>query len=248
MNAISKNKYNETFEAMYSNYRKKLNIDDMFPEFSYEIVPTVLSTFDSTKEVNGRLLLPEDDNLNFTILIAKKQFEDGKLYTVYHEFTHLFDYYQYFDEFGNVEIMNKKDQEKYFYRGFRYWSEFNAVRKGVYLYLKDKNKKVPLSLFHTEQLIFDLKEFKNNPKNTHDVFINLLAYFSKLSIFQSKLTINPDPKFPRDLLIEIFGPEIISLYNLLFEMNNYYTAKINFGKLNNLIVKVFQHTISISSA
>ena len=213
-------------------------------------------------ELNGIVIMPDTEQLNFTVLISQKQFEDlNYIHTLIHEFTHVYDYFQYFSEFGNVYIkgVSEKD-EKYFWE-FYNWSEYHAKRLGTLYYsviswhleygeeLPPSGKYEFVVNFYSRELEQKIRTF-NESLNSMDpnrnnlfweLFQEIMAYYGRLSVFQGeKLDIYPDSDFPKEGLIKTFGHEIIDLYNLLLKLEKFETV----AKYLNEIKKLKQSIIS----
>ncbi|MFH6969126.1 hypothetical protein [Flavobacterium sp. FlaQc-28] len=77
------------------------------------------------------IILPDDANYSkFVIIVKENIFEDREYFsTITHELTHVIDFINHFDEFGNIYRGNA------IYDDFFFWTEFNAKK----LVLKDFN-------------------------------------------------------------------------------------------------------------
>lgn len=263
MKIIGENyEYTNRIESLYELYKSVVQIK-IPSEFESTFVIKITSEFkkdlylqssekaklemdkEGVPELNGIVIMPNNEDLDFTVLISSKQFEDDQIvHTAIHEFTHLYDYYQYFKENGNVYIRDEKEKEsKYFYE-FYHWSEYHSKRLGNLIFSIYKwheiNEKPPDGIysfqevkFFSENLVGKIRLFnqaqKSNSSHTSylfwDLFIELMRYYGRLSVFQGKdLYKFPDEKFPEEILIDTLGIECIKLYHLLLQMDTYETA------------------------
>ncbi len=220
-------------------------------------------------ELNGVVIMPQTEDLHFIILISSKSFENNQIiHTAIHEFTHLYDYFQYFLENGNLEIRSEEEKESKYYYEFYHWSEYHAKRLGTYFFSilewhRVSGENPPpdniYSFQHVEFYTRNIVEKINNSNDAlitksqdsndifWDVYQELMSYFGRLSVFQAKdLNKYPDRDFPEELLKEVFGPKIIEMYHLLLRMDSYESAIRNlleFKKLKALIIsKINQRT------
>ena len=224
----------------------RLSSDDHKRKFDITGIPNL----------NGYLVQPRSDELDFTILISEKQFIDSQyVHTIVHELVHLNDYFRYYQENGNLSIRGSAEQDKAFYREFFYWSEFHAKRIGFIVYaiykyhIEDEleappNGKYEFSIdFQTKSIIDSLDRFLSNtlPALRNDLFWDfisaLIGYYGRQSVPDTE---DPamilDEAFPRDKLIKTFGKPVIELFPLLRTM---VISDNHYSRLTTIIIPVF---------
>jgi len=250
-------------KEMFSNYQQVFGFEHIEPSFTLKITNSIqddiyfysskedkilMDKYGLTSSPNGTVILPSDTNLHFVVLIDEIQFfedeADPYIHTVFHEFTHLYDYYFYCMDFGNVHLLSNEIKNIKYFWDIYYWSEFHAKRIGSYLYIKyleEKFKVAGIKLdFQTENLVDNINRSKTMFFQFQEAFTELMSYLGRLSVFHENSTICPDPKFPKDFLIQTFGEEIFDLYALLLDMNDYQTAKnrlIDFKDIKDRILR-----------
>jgi len=220
----------------------RLSSDDHKRKFDITGVP----------DLNGYLVQPKSDELDFIILISEKQFIDLQyIHTIVHELVHLNDYFRYYQKNGNLSIRGSAEQNKAYYREFYYWSEFHAKRIGfivyaIYKYRIEAELEAPpndkyefIIDFQTKSIIDSLDRFLSNtlPALRNDLFWDfistLIGYYGRQSVPDTE---DPamilDEAFPRDKLIKTFGNPVIDLFPLLRVMDTYEKAIPRLPSLN----------------
>ncbi len=273
MKIVSQNpEYSRQIEDLYKLYGLLGNIPAKInPRFTIKITPEFqedLYLHSHEKEklemdkfgipgLNGVVIMPKTEELDFIVLISSKQFEDDQVvHTAFHEFTHLYDYFQYFQENGNLYIRDEKEQELKYFWEFYQWSEYHAKRLGtfifsIYQWYKMHGAKPPpdgkylfqYAEFRSKDLVEKIDEFRKAQKmklhNTNylfwDLFQELMGYYGRFSVFQKEdLNKYPDEEFPKETLIDTLGQECIELYHLLLQMKTYDTAKTRLKEIKEL--------------
>lgn len=200
------------------------------------------------EEHNGQALQPNKERKNFIIFISTKQITDDLLYveTLFHELTHVVDFYNFIQEDCNGDYSKIKTAKEF--PMFYYWTEFNAKKIGYKLYRNYLDDFTKLNMndqeiinhmktteveYQNENLLQELNDYSDNfTKQLYFTF----HYLARYSVWES---IEPEyfkdgRKFPYWLDITFKG-RILELYNLLKEMNNYNKAKERFDKLESII-------------
>ena len=253
MDVVAENEdYAIMVREMYSYYKRVFGLELREPRFTLKISNSMQEDtyFYSSEEqkllmdkgedipdLNGSLIMPGNSDLNFVVLINERQFlDDQYIHTIHHEFTHLYDFYSYFIDFGLASNH---------FLGIYYWSEYHAKRIGSYIYLKyaeEKYKVDGITLqYCTDRLIREINGLRTGCLSFFQVFMELMSYFGRLSVFQEDSTLYPDPEFPKDLLSRTFGPDIFEIYALLLVMNDYENAKSRSEDFKDIIDRVLEN-------
>jgi hypothetical protein len=162
------------------------------------------------------IILPDDANYSkFVIIVKEKIFEDREYFsTITHELTHVIDFINHFDEFGNIYRGNA------IYDDFFFWTEFNAKKAGL--------ERLQLELNKTGQKI-SLEDSANNfilennqTLSADKKVYNLVHFLARISIYDETKNLDFDEReFPRQYLITLFGQKTFALYNLLNIADSY---------------------------
>jgi hypothetical protein len=218
---------------------------------SPEIYSKIKNSIVEISTPDGILIPPNSEELKFTILFKSKIFNnDQYLPVMIHEFTHLFDHVRYIDDYGYIHLKNEIEKGLNFYNEFHNWTEFHSQRNSMVYYISFKfGKEYPKRKhlddliqascedFKLEILIKKLNEFKRIKSLTDlfdevfmrvfgDFFQTLMYYYGRASVFQNPNEKDfPDKDFPKELLIQNFGSNIVDIYDLLLDMITYNNAK-----------------------
>lgn len=179
---------------------------------------------------NAILLLPTDpDASKFVILYSLNYINDKlELYkTLFHEFTHIVDYTQYFNLNGNIYIDDISSKIEHYYFEFYLWTEFNAKRVGL------KKHKDEIDKFRGRiDLVRTASEFKIDILK----HVNELRAYYELVHFLARLAVHnvrskDSMEFPSMYLNSIFNNNIPRLYNTLKNIKSYKQFNSNKGIL-----------------
>jgi hypothetical protein len=260
--------YVQWIKSLYEFYRSKEAIPlNRQPDFTVKITSDIESDIYShaseeerammdqvgIPKRTGWLVLPNTDELVFTILIASECKDSEFVGTVTHELTHLFDYFHYLQDNGNVYIKGDAERSSKYFYGFYHWSEYHASRLGlgyrcVYEYQtvigeipSDGRMSFDID-FDSEHLVEKI-EMLNAELHSHnanhlfwDVIQKLMGYYGRISVFQEESPDEyPDKKFPEKILVAVLGPECMQLYHSLVRMNTYENAKTQLWKIRELM-------------
>lgn len=246
------------YYCKHDNIISELNLEIKITNNIYEsllecnLTPLERKNFEEQKKIieehNGQILQPNKKRKNFIIFIDRKQITDDLLYieTLFHELTHVVDFYNFIQEDYNGDYDKIKTAAEF--PMFYYWTEFNAKKIGYKLYRNYLNDFTKLNMndqeiinhmktteldFQNENLFQQLNDYSDNfSKQLYFTF----HYLARYSVWES---IEPEyfkdgRKFPYWLDITFKGT-ILELYNLFKEMNNYKEAKVRFSRLEEII-------------
>ncbi len=213
-------------------------------------------------DLNGRVILPFDESLTFTVLIASRQFQDDQYqHTTVHEFTHVFDYHRLFLYHGNLYIASEEIRQENYFTEFYYWSEYHAKRFGMEYYAIRKWLEVNQDLpedgqpgfasvdFQTQYLVNQLKQLDPNLCSVQDVNLvfwsvleDLVQYYGRQAAFQKPhLDELPDNRIPRDLLEATLGPDSLRLYWTLLPCRTYEECGSHLGSIRTDMRAITKH-------
>ena len=172
-------------------------------------------------ESNGHLALPTDKNATeFTILLNERIFDSEQYFSTFpHEITHVFDFTEYFNQYGNIFILDRKAKNDNFYFVHYLWTEFNAKKIGIQRFQKELDKEKA-----NVDLLMSTKQFIEDVSNSHSYLnksYHLMHHFGRMSVYDNGLlTLNSD-YFPKVYLETNFGENVMTLYNTLKEIKKY---------------------------
>ncbi len=172
-------------------------------------------------ETNGHVALPKDDKATeFNIVFNKDIFDDLEYFsTVTHELNHIIDYSRYFNDKGNVYLLDKIRRSELYYFEFYFWTEFKSKRAGVMRQRIELEKSnFELSHYNAVRNLFeDLKE----PLLSVPKYYKLMHFFAKISAYDDKYLRYDDVLFPLDFLRTNFCYGVDELYKLMSNIDNY---------------------------
>lgn len=203
---------------------------------------------ESVKEHSGHILYPNEVRENFIIFISSGQFEKELLYvmTLFHELTHLIDFYNFSNTYCNGsynDIESKKEFPMFFY-----WTEYHAKKVSYQLYRKYLNDIVKMDM-SSDEIITHMKttevEYQNNNllnqlnDNSNDFTQQMyfsLHYLARYNVWEEidYEYFKEGKQFPYWLDIT-FNGKIIELYNLMKRMSDFNSAKENFIELEKML-------------
>lgn len=156
----------------------------------------------------------------FRITINNSAFDQLQYFsTIFHEFTHVIDFHNYINNYGNPMLMERKTKHNNYYFEFYLWTEYNAKKIGLQRLIKEYDKKnwaidLPMS---TTLFIKDIeKESQSLPR-----LYNLMHYFARISVCnESLLTLNSEI-YPKNYLINNFGENVIVIHNTMESIKSF---------------------------
>ena len=174
-----------------------------------------------TPELNGCLVLPIDKkSTEFTILLNKRIFDSDQYFsTIPHEITHVFDFNDYFTQYGNIFILDRESKKENFYFVHYLWTEFNAKKIGIQRFKKELDK--TKSNINLEVSTKNFKEDVDNNLFYLTKSYHLMHHFGRMSVYDNGLLSFNNNYFPESYLKQIFGENVMTLYHTLKEITNY---------------------------
>lgn len=186
-------------------------------------------------ESNGYFCIPMISKPNcFKILINKNILNDLLFYgTVYHEFTHIIDFNDYINNYGNPDIMNKFQKRQNFYYEFYLWTEFNAKKNGMRrLMIEYKKNEFNVAFPQLTNLFMQEVRYE---KDTLARLYCLVHFFARITECGNNLIKKNIEIYPKDFLESYFGLNVIKLHKLLEKTKNFKDFQKNKNKLKKII-------------
>jgi hypothetical protein len=216
----------------------KIIIPNNFNSTYYNYSNSVIKTFIDKNEFPdhvGICILPSDINATeFVIIIDKDTMSDIKesYKVLFHEFTHVIDYTNFFNHNGNIYISDIDTKISTYYFEFYLWTEFNAKRTGL-ARLKNENDKAGI----TTNLFQIAASFQQNIVTLSfesDRYYSLTHFLARISVYEH-LGLN-SLEFPENWLSLLFEINVQDLYDTLKETDTYE----DFNNNKVLIRKLFK--------
>jgi len=196
----------------------------------------ILKQKPSIENLNGAVRF-SDNSKKFNILLNAHKFVNSKvtINTLFHELTHVHDYYNFNCAFGNYMADNSLREIPSF-TDFCYWSEFHAYQVGLLSLTSVQLKQSGYSIFNFKdinptliKIEFDsytvieaiTKLQASNKSSFRNLFYNsfydsLMRYYGRISIFGLNLTVlDKDPNSPILLIQENFSDFGILIFDVL---------------------------------
>ncbi len=156
----------------------------------------------------------------FSIIINNSAFEELQYFsTIFHEFTHVLDFNNYINNYGNPMLMNRKTKHNNYYFEFYLWTEYNAKKIGLQRLIKEydkKNWKIDLPRT-TSIFIEDMeKESQSLPR-----LYNLMHYFARISVCDDGLLTLNSEIYPKSYLINNFGKNATVIHNTMESIKSF---------------------------
>lgn len=189
----------------------------------------------SLGESNGYFCTPLISNPNcFRILINKNILDDLQFYgTVYHEFTHIIDFNEYINNYGNPDIMDKFQKRQFFFNEFYLWTEFNAKKNGMRrLMIEYKKNEFSVAFLQLTNLFI---EDVRNEKDTLRRLYYLMHFFARITECGNHSIKNNNDTYPKDFLKSYFGLRVFELHKILEETKSFNEFQKNRKKLKEII-------------
>jgi hypothetical protein len=182
------------------------------------------------------IVLPPNDSKSkkFDILIREDIFTiDFEYYsTLTHEFTHIIDYSEFFNKYGNLYIQNKEIKISNYYYEFYLWTEFNAKRNGIENLMKIYsilNKEIDLK-GTAENFINDLK-IEKRELNRH---YELMHFLARISVFEKRKKLTKE-EFPIDFIRENVNSHFLELFEKLKVIKSFDDFDSNKSEIRKLL-------------
>lgn len=230
----------------YDNRKKleKIKIEVIIPkEFnksiynnSNESVKNMIDLYShSLGESNGYFCTPIISNPNcFKILVNKNILDDLQFYgTIYHEFTHIIDFNEYINNYGNPDKMDKYQKRQNFFYEFYLWTEFNAKKIGIRRLMIEYKKNEFSVAF--PQLTNLFMEDVRNEKDTLRRLYYLVHFFARITECGKHYTKNNNEIYPKDFLKSYFGLRVLDLHKILEKTKSFNEFQKNRIKLKEII-------------
>ncbi len=202
---------------------------------NFNVKRIIKSQSESFQDSNGYFCVPLFSSPNkFRILINKSIIHDIQFPgTLYHEFTHVLDFNNYINIYGNPDKMSLKEKRENFYYEFYLWTEFNAKREGMKrLQIEYKKKGFNVAFEeHTKLFINDLK-FEHNELRRLYYLVHFLARLSQCGNYFIR---RKEKNYPKKFLKEHFGKSVFKLHKVLENTVNFNSFQKNKVKLKKLI-------------
>jgi len=162
------------------------------------------------------LILPSDTNSKeFTLIIRNDIMSiKNELYkTLFHEFTHIIDYTNFFNHKGNLYISDINTKIDNYYFEFYLWTEFHAKKVGLKRYKKCGG---------TTNLVEKADDFERSINQTTTelgLYYSLMHFLARISVFKHfGLSSNEFPVKHLSLFLEI---DVLKLYKKLNKIETY---------------------------
>jgi hypothetical protein len=156
----------------------------------------------------------------FRIIVNNSAFDELQYFsTIFHEFTHVLDFNNYINNYGNPMLMDRKTKHHNYYFEFYLWSEYNAKKIGLQRLLKEYDKKnwtidLPRS---TSLFIEDVeRESQDLPR-----LYNLMHYFARISVCDDGLLTLNSEIYPKNYLINNFGKNAEVLHTTMESIKSF---------------------------
>lgn len=182
----------------------------------------------------GHILCPNKNRDNFVILINENRYDKESLYiqTLFHELTHVIDYYRFVQKYcdGNYDEIDMQSEQSI----FLYWTEYNAKKVGYKLYMQymfencefgindckiaEYMKTIELEK-ENNNIIQNLRYYNNDLFMQKYFVMHYLAIYSVWEDVDKKYFENGS-KFPFGLVFACNG-KIYNLYNLIKRINSF---------------------------
>lgn len=167
--------------------------------------------------VNHNALFVEPNNELYSryFILLKEDLFNGIEYhsTIFHELTHVVDFNDYFNRYGNVFLKDHTHKSHRYYYEFFFWTEFHAKFIGI------KNIKKVIEenggSIGLERMADLFIESINNQEGIFQCLYELMHFFARLANCEtSGLSDFNTYIFPMDFIIKTFGESSIDLYYL----------------------------------
>lgn len=223
------NKYKVPKELKY-----EIAIVDDIEKSAEEYFKKIEKEYDYISDIdyNGVTLVPHTTDEPIMILLSKDRAISAKdnnceiICTLFHELTHVVDFYNYYSVFcdGNYDSGIGRDSQY----GFHNWSEFHAkkisyLEYGKIIYKENYNSSEVLDIIVNKTLPIKNDELDNYLTNDYDleeIIYNLMFYLGRYSVWEDWF---PDEfkngnHFSKEL--KKYQPLVDTLFDLLKNTNN----------------------------
>lgn len=201
--------------TIYSSNNLGREVLTSFPYKNYGL------TVEEFGDYRGMITFPEDINCSHFSIILSDSTDDLQLYsTVYHELTHVYDYCNYFNHYGNVLLNLEKEKEFSYFDEFYIWTEFNAKRIGLLRFNREVVR-MGLELNYGDQAKILLNDLRNTKVNLKSLY-GIVHFYARLSLLDAPNLEHIITKaYPRAVIIGKFGKDIENLYYLLLRTTTF---------------------------
>ena len=249
---MNKEEYQEHFENLFEYYCNQDNtiidnnievaikvVDNMYEEIlKCDLTEEEIESTSKVKQYidnqTGHILCPNKNRDSFVVLIHIKQFEKDFLYvqTLFHELTHIIDYYKFTQKYcnGNYDKIDSQVEHGI----FLYWTEYNAKKIGYKLYRQymhdncdiDMNSNEVINHMKTTELECQNKNLMQQLQdNSSDLVMQIyfiMHYLARYNVWEEieNQYYKDGCKFPYWLNITCNG-KIYELYDLMKKINNF---------------------------
>ncbi len=226
--------------------------DNMFGEFIRYSNEYSLESKNIISGLNGAMIAPNKMCHDFKILINKNIFNPGCFYkhTIYHELTHMLDFYSFMSEEDIFDNDLLKDT-KYFWVFF-YWTEYHAKFVGYRKHHFDScmlsrvskqdelgflhNKAIP---YYTNDLIKNIKTIQNDFSEKREIqnriLVDLYSFFSRINLWKIRGINIYSEKNEYISILKSINKEIMDVFNEISKNNSYENFSKNKSALDSIL-------------